>query len=63
MTWPVVQDNRYATWRGWGVQAWPTFFLVDRMGRLRGSHVGEISSRFPAGLEPFGRKIQELIAE
>ena len=63
VTWPVVKDNDYATWRAWEVRAWPTFFLVDRAGRVRSSHVGEISSRFPAGMAPLERAIEELIAE
>lgn len=38
---PVAQDNRYLTWRGWGVQNWPTEFLIDRRGHLRYWHIGE----------------------
>jgi peptide-methionine (R)-S-oxide reductase len=38
---PVVTDNDYATWRAYNVQAWPTIFLLDKMGRVRWTHVGE----------------------
>jgi len=37
----VVTDNDYATWRAYNVEAWPTFFLVDKHGRIRWTHVGE----------------------
>ena len=38
---PVVQDNDSATWRRFGVWAWPTAVLVDRRGIVRHRHVGE----------------------
>lgn len=38
---PVVMDNDWATWRAYGVRAWPTQFLVDVDGFVRYKHVGE----------------------
>jgi peptide-methionine (R)-S-oxide reductase len=38
---PVVTDNDYATWKAYGVEAWPTIFVLDKQGRIRWSHVGE----------------------
>ena len=38
---PVVTDNDYETWRAYGVQAWPTVFVLDKTGHVRWSHVGE----------------------
>lgn len=38
---PVVTDNNYDTWRAYGVEAWPTVFILDRQGRIRFTHVGE----------------------
>jgi peptide-methionine (R)-S-oxide reductase len=38
---PVVTDNDYATWKAYGVEAWPTLFLIDKRGRVRWTHVGE----------------------
>ena len=38
---PVVTDNDYSTWKAYGVEAWPTLFLLDRQGRVRWMHVGE----------------------
>ena len=37
----VVTDNDYATWRAYGVNAWPTLLVLDKQGRTRFAHVGE----------------------
>ncbi|MBN8874917.1 MAG: redoxin domain-containing protein [Rhodospirillales bacterium] len=31
---PVGQDNDFRTWRDWGIEAWPSFVLLDRNGRI-----------------------------
>ncbi len=41
ISFPVVTDNDYATWRAYDVHAWPTIFVLDKSGRIRWSHVGE----------------------
>ncbi len=38
---PVVTDQDYSTWKAYGVEAWPTFFVLDKQGRVRWTHVGE----------------------
>lgn len=38
---PVVTDNDYATWRAYGIEAWPTTVILDKQGRIRWMHVGE----------------------
>ena len=38
---PVVTDNDNAIWNAYGVEAWPTWFVIDKQGRVRGMHVGE----------------------
>jgi len=38
---PVVTDNDYKTWKAYGVEAWPTIFVLDKQGRIRWLHVGE----------------------
>ncbi len=38
---PVVTDNDYSTWKAYGVEAWPTLFVLDKQGRVRWMHVGE----------------------
>ena len=38
---PVVQDNNFVIWQRYGVRAWPTIVMVDKMGIIRYSHIGE----------------------
>ena len=38
---PVVTDQDYSTWKAYGVEAWPTLFVLDKLGRVRWTHVGE----------------------
>ncbi|HKZ78175.1 MAG TPA: peptide-methionine (R)-S-oxide reductase MsrB [Pyrinomonadaceae bacterium] len=54
---PVVTDNDNATWNAYGVQAWPTLFLVDKQGRVRLRHVGE------GAYEETEQMIKKLLAE
>jgi thiol-disulfide isomerase/thioredoxin len=37
----VGLDNAYATWDTYGVEFWPTVFVVDRGGAIAHRHVGE----------------------
>src|SRR5262249_93229 len=30
ITYPVVSDNDYATWKAYRVEAWPTLFVIDK---------------------------------
>ncbi|KAF1052421.1 MAG: Protein DipZ [Burkholderia gladioli] len=41
LTYPVAQDNAYATWRAYGNQYWPAFYLIDRSGKIVYRHFGE----------------------
>jgi thiol-disulfide isomerase/thioredoxin len=41
INYPVVTDNNYQTWKSYGVEAWPTIFLLDKQGRIRWEHAGE----------------------
>ena len=38
---PVLNDRDYDVWRNYGVNAWPTFALIDPEGRLIGTLAGE----------------------
>ena len=37
----VAQDNDGATWRAYGTRYWPTWFVIDKRGHLRYTHIGE----------------------
>lgn len=54
---PVLTDNDYQTWNAYGVEAWPTIFLLDKRGRIRWKHVGE------GAYGETERQIQKLLAE
>lgn len=41
ITYPVVTDQDYSTWKAYKVEAWPTVFVLDKQGRVRWMHVGE----------------------
>lgn len=54
---PVVNDNQMRVWQLWGVQAWPTVFLLDPEGKVAGYTSGE-------GIyHPFDQAISQLITE
>ena len=57
ITYPVVTDNDYATWRAYDVSAWPTIFVLDKSGRIRWTHVGE------GAYDKTEQVIQKLLAE
>jgi thiol-disulfide isomerase/thioredoxin len=57
ITYPVVTDNDYQTWNAYKVEAWPTVFLLDKQGRIRGMHVGE------GDYDKVEQLIQRLLAE
>lgn len=54
---PVVLDNRYATWNAYGQRYWPAVYLIDSDGFIRYRHFGE------GAYEETEAKIQELLAE
>lgn len=57
ITYPVVQDNDFATWRAYSNQYWPRKYLIDIDGYIVYDHIGE------GGYEEIEQKIQELLRE
>ena len=41
LTYPIVQDNQYQTWRALGNQFWPRKYLIDIDGYIVYDHAGE----------------------
>jgi len=41
ITYPVAQDNEFATWNAYGNEYWPADYLVDAGGVIRDTHFGE----------------------
>lgn len=41
ITYPVAQDNEYATWDAYNNRYWPAHYLIDANGNVRYVHFGE----------------------
>ncbi|MFL5893979.1 MAG: cytochrome c biogenesis protein DipZ [Thermoleophilaceae bacterium] len=41
LRYPVVQDNKSATWDAYGNEYWPAEYFIDAHGRVRYTHFGE----------------------
>jgi len=41
ITYPVMQDNDYATWRAYDNHYWPAEYFIDKNGVIRRTHFGE----------------------
>jgi cytochrome c biogenesis protein CcdA/thiol-disulfide isomerase/thioredoxin len=57
ITYPVAQDNEYATWRAYSNHYWPADYLIDATGRIRDVHYGE------GGYLETEQAIRDLLAE
>ncbi|MCB1157693.1 MAG: redoxin domain-containing protein [Leptospiraceae bacterium] len=38
---PVINDNRFEIWNQYGINAWPSFIILDPEGKVFGKHSGE----------------------
>jgi cytochrome c biogenesis protein CcdA/thiol-disulfide isomerase/thioredoxin len=41
ITYPVAQDNEFATWSAYNNEYWPADYLIDATGHIRAEHFGE----------------------
>lgn len=41
ITYPVVQDNKFATWNAYRNRFWPAQYIVDKSDRIVFEHAGE----------------------
>ncbi len=57
ITYPVIQDNEYKTWRAYKNQYWPRKYLIDIDGYIAYDHVGE------GGYVDTEEEIQKLLQE
>lgn len=57
LSYPVAQDNEYATWQAYENRYWPAHYLIDVEGRIRYTHFGE------GEYEKTEAAIQELLNE
>lgn len=57
LTYPIVQDNDFATWRAYRNRYWPAKYFIDKEGYVRYSHFGE------GAYDESEKVIQELLKE
>ncbi|HWO07393.1 MAG TPA: redoxin family protein [Candidatus Paceibacterota bacterium] len=57
ITYPIVLDNDYGTWRAYGNHYWPRKYLIDIHGNIVYDHIGE------GAYEETEEKIRELLHE
>ncbi len=57
ITYPVAQDNDYATWNAYLNRYWPAQYLVDAQGRVVFEHVGE------GEYDEMDRRVATLLAD
>jgi cytochrome c biogenesis protein CcdA/thiol-disulfide isomerase/thioredoxin len=41
ITYPIAQDNEFATWSAYNNEYWPADYLIDATGHIRAEHFGE----------------------
>lgn len=57
LTYPVVQDNDFATWNAYKNRYWPAKYIIDKDGVIRYTHFGE------GGYDETEKVIQDLLME
>jgi len=60
---PVAVDLDAEYLKAWGNNIWPSVYLVDKQGRVRGWWYGELNWQEARGEESMRKKIEELLAE
>lgn len=55
ITHPVINDSDFIVWQQYRVQAWPTFAVINPLGRLLAFQSGEIP------LEPFDQLVGDMV--
>ncbi|MBI2594068.1 cytochrome c biogenesis protein DipZ [Candidatus Daviesbacteria bacterium] len=57
LTYPIVQDNDFSTWRAYKNRFWPAKYFIDKEGNIRYTHFGE------GAYDESEKVIQELLSE
>ena len=55
---PVMLDNDFSYWKALDNQYWPTYYVIDKQGRVRGRFVGETHAD-----DARARKVEALITK
>ena len=62
ITHPVMIDNDFRYWEALGNRVWPSFYLIDKQGRVRYRFIGETQVGEPQALR-IERAVNALLAE
>jgi cytochrome c biogenesis protein CcdA/thiol-disulfide isomerase/thioredoxin len=57
LSYPIAQDNDFATWKAFDNQYWPAKYLIDAQGAIRYTHFGE------GGYDETEQAVQSLLEE
>lgn len=57
LTYPIVQDNDFSTWKAYRNRYWPAKYLIDKEGFIRYTHFGE------GAYDETEEEIQDLLKE
>lgn len=57
LTYPIVQDNNFDTWRAYDNNYWPAKYFIDKEGYIRHTHFGE------GAYDESEQVIQKLLSE
>jgi peroxiredoxin len=60
---PVLLDLDQRAWNAWGNSVWPTVYVVDRRGYIRGWWIGELRWQGARGDQIIERMVDRLLAE
>ncbi len=62
ITHPVMIDNDFSYWKAMNNHYWPTFYLIDKTGRVRAKYVGEVHDGDPTAKQ-IEAQIDRLLQE
>jgi peroxiredoxin len=60
---PVLLDADKSNWEAWGNDAWPTLFVIDRRGYIRGWWSGQLHTSNAGSAARIEQVIRRLLAE
>jgi len=60
---PVAVDGVGKTWRAWDNRYWPSVYLIDKKGYVRGRWEGELNWNGMDGEKQMRQAIKKLLAE
>jgi len=63
ITYPVLMDPQSKNWNAWGNTMWPTVYLIDKQGYIRGWWQGEMNWEGKPGEQTMRDLVKKLLAE